>query len=440
MSDHQQEGGTEGLDDALPPGQVRSFRISVVAGIDQGRIWDSSSAERCSIGTHESNDLVLTDSAVSRFHCELFIDSQGFRVRDLDSKNGTAVDGLRIVDAYLKNGSQIVLGRTGLRLELGHAISAVPLSEHTRFGGLVGCSPAMRALFAMLERAAGSDASVLLEGETGTGKEGAALGLHQASGRSDGPFVVVDCGALPGELLESELFGHERGAFTGAEATRIGAFEAADGGTLFLDEVGELPLHLQPKLLGALERRAVRRVGSSVTSPVDVRIIAATHRDLRLAVNQGTFRPDLFFRLAVVRITLPPLRQRPEDLPLLVDHFLERLEAPASAAERLRRPEFLAGLRASTWPGNVRELRNHIERCLVLDEVPPFAASAPGERFAIDPRLSYAEARRRVLSEFERRYLQALLELHGGNKSKAAREAGMARAHMYLILRRAGLI
>jgi len=296
----------------------------------------------------------------------------------------------------------------------------------------------MRAAFALLERAAASDATVLIEGETGTGKEGAARGLHDGSTRRSGPFVVVDCGAIPAELLESELFGHERGAFTGASAARAGAFEEADGGTIFLDEIGELPLDLQPKLLRAIEHRQIRRVGSNLHKTVDVRLVAATHRDLRADVNDGRFRPDLYFRLAVVRINLPPLRERPEDIPLLVERIVDGLVDDPAARAPLLDGALVTALQRGAWAGNVRELRNHLERCLVLGGPVPLAAPGPVVG-AVDGRIPYAEARQRALDEFERRYLEDLLRRHDGKVASAARAAGVNRAYLYRLLQRHGL-
>jgi two-component system response regulator GlrR len=293
----------------------------------------------------------------------------------------------------------------------------------------------LRAVFAQLERAAVTDATVLLEGETGTGKEGAAEALHAGSLRHDRPLVVVDCAAIPANLLESELFGHEKGSFTGAAARRVGAFEEADGGTVLLDEIGELPLELQPKLLRVLERKEIRRVGTNQMSRLDVRVIAATHRDLREAVNNHTYRADLYFRLSVVRITVPPLRERPEDIPLLVEHFLRRLGARATTALELQRPDFLAGLQRHAWPGNVRELRNFIERCLVFQQPLPLEADADAHVPA-----SFAEARQRAINGFERSYLAQLLASHGGRVAAAAQAAGVGRAHLYRLLHKHGLV
>jgi DNA-binding NtrC family response regulator len=276
---------------------------------------------------------------------------------------------------------------------------------------------------------------VLIEGETGTGKELAAESIHAASPRAHKPFLVIDCGAIPANLLESELFGHEKGAFTGASARRLGIFEEAGGGTVFLDEIGELPPDLQPKLLRVLERREIRRVGANRQQSIDVRVIAATHRDLRAEVNAGRFRSDLYFRLAVVRVPLPPLRERPEDIPMLAEKIVASLAGP-EAARRLLTPELFAALGHHAWPGNVRELRNYLERCLVMEQPLPLADGAPAGGSSVDATLRYAEARRRALDDFERRYLEALLALHKGKVSHAARAADMDRVYLYKLLDR----
>jgi two-component system, NtrC family, response regulator GlrR len=310
------------------------------------------------------------------------------------------------------------------------------------FGELVGRSAAMRAALAVLERAAPTEAKVLLEGETGTGKSEAARALHAASRRRSGPLVVVDCGALSDQLLDSELFGHEKGAFTGAHARRIGALEEASGGTVFLDEIGELPLSLQPKLLRALEERQIRRVGSNAYRPIDVRVIAATHRDLGAEVTAGGFRADLYFRLAVVRVALPPLRQRAEDVPLIAERLLRGLGAGPSQLQHLLRPEHLGALSSADWPGNVRELRNHLQRCLVLGLTSaPERSPAPAapDSHTVDPTIPYAVARRAALDAFERAYAGALLASQGGKVTAAAEAAGLNRVYLHKLLRRHGL-
>jgi DNA-binding NtrC family response regulator len=300
---------------------------------------------------------------------------------------------------------------------------------------LIGQSVAMRQVFERLARLATSDISVLITGESGTGKELAAQAIHEASPRRNGPLRIVDCGAISQGLIESELFGHVKGAFTGAERTREGAFVAASGGTLFLDEIGELPLDLQARLLGGLERRVIVPVGSNTPVPVDVRVLAATHRDLRRAVNQGTFREDLFFRLAGAIVVMPPLRERPEDIALYVDDFFEGNMAIDAQA--------LARLQAQPWPGNVRELRNALERAAVLgpDEVTSNDAASPPLQIAatVDPRAEYKVAKALLLDQFDRRYLESLLEQHDRNITRAAKAAGLDRVHLLRLLDRAGL-
>ncbi|WP_235685440.1 MULTISPECIES: sigma 54-interacting transcriptional regulator [Corallococcus] len=420
---------------------VRRFRLSVVEGPGVGAMWEST-ADTCSVGSHPLNDFTVEDSTVSRFHCEVRIGPKGPQVKDLDSLNGVIVDGVQVVEGILRSGSLLRLGRVVLRFDVSAENNRLPLSELARFGTLVGTSVAMRGCFAMMERAAARDVTVLLEGETGTGKSQAALAIHQASRRKDAAFLVVDCGAIPAHILESELFGHEKGSFTGAVNRRAGVFEEADGGTVFLDEIGELPPELQPKLLRVLENREIRRVGSNTYQPVDVRLIAATHRDLRAEVNAGRFRSDLFFRLAVLRIAMPSLRQRPEDLPMLVAGILSSLGADPERTGALRTPEFLSRLQHAAWPGNVRELRNHLERCLVFEDALPLAEedSRPeGSPLELDLSRPYAEQRRRVVDDFERRYLRALLEKHQGKVAQAAVTAGMDRVHFYRLLRRHGI-
>ena len=421
---------TETLSSTAGGATVPGFQLTVV-DVD-GRVWRGE-AGRCAIGSHALNDLQLDDGAVSRFHCEVVVGDDGARLRDLGSKNGTVVDGVRVVEVFLRSGSLIMVGRSALRFELLEERHPLRLSAHTRFGGLLGESVAMRAAFALLERAADSDATLLLEGETGTGKGAAAEAVHRAGARRRKPFVVVDCGALPGNLLESELFGHERGAFTGADSRRAGAFEEADGGTVFLDEVGDLPAELQPKLLRALENREVRRLGQNSYQKVDVRLIAATHRDLRAAVNTGGFRADLYFRLAVLRVVLPALRERREDLPGLARALLDGLGADAAALAALELPALTARLAGAAWPGNVRELRNYLERCLVMRAPLPLAEVAPAAP------LPYSDARQRALDAFERAYLGDLLVRHHGKVADAAREAGIARVYFYRLLRRHGI-
>jgi DNA-binding NtrC family response regulator len=444
------------------PREVRRFRLVVVEGPGTGTSWESS-GDSCSIGSQSGNDLCVPDPTVSRYHCELRLSNQRVAVEDLGSKNGTFVDGVQVKQAFLRASSVLRLGSTTIRFELGEEVNRLPVSQRASFGRLIGQSAAMRSVFGVLERAAPTESTLLLEGETGTGKTEAAESIHRASPRAGRPFVVVDCAAIPDNLLESELFGHERGAFTGAVARRQGAFEEADGGTLFLDEIGELPALLQPKLLRVLETRAIRRVGGTGTQKVDVRIIAATNRDLRAEVNAGRFRADLYFRLAVVRVALPPLRARTEDLPLIAEAMLRRLGADATDLKLLARPDFHQRLLGSAWPGNVRELRNYLERCLVFDDVVPpedVVAEEPGGRGAgavggaggaggggggggatrgdDDDEALLAQplpaARERAVEALEKRYLEALLRRHDGRMNAAAAAAGIGRVYLYKLL------
>jgi DNA-binding NtrC family response regulator len=423
---------TERIDGA-PAATVRRFRL-----LDgRGAIVFESSSDRCAIGSHASNDVRIEQPTVSRFHCEIQLTPRGAMVRDLGSRNGTVLDGVTVVEAALRGDSVIRLGHESLRFELGEEENLVELSKRSSLGGLVGSSLAMRAVFAVLERASASDAIVLLQGETGTGKEAAAQTLHDAGPRRAGPFVVVDCGCIPKDLLESELFGHERGAFTGADRRRVGAFEEADGGTVFLDEIGELPLDVQPKLLRAIQQREVRPVGANQHRTVDVRIVAASNRDLRQEVNSGRFRSDLYYRLAVVKVQLPTLRSRPEDIPALVEQLLGTLKVSGGAVrEHLTSPAFLANLQRHAWPGNVRELRNFIERCLVFERPLPVGEGGGRAPAPVDGKLPYEEARRIALEQFERAYLAALLEEHRGSVAEAARAAGLHRGSLYRLLQR----
>ena len=324
------------------------------------------------------------------------------------------------------------------------------IAEPTHFGNLVGRSAPMRTLFELLQRAAVSDATVLIEGETGTGKEATAETIHREGNRREGPFVVIDCSAIPGPLLESELFGHERGAFTGAVATRQGAFQAASGGTIFLDEIGELGLDLQPKILRALERRQAKPVGATQYEPFDVRVIAATNRSLRTEVQAQRFRSDLYYRLAVVQVKLPPLRERLSDLPFLVENMLRGLGVDQQPiASSLRTQPFLERLMHYRWPGNVRQLRNYVERCVALDDaslptnldtMPPPPSGAPLDGVdTIDISQPLKFARERCVGNFERRYLEALLRKHNNNVSAAARAAEVDRIHFYRLLWKHGL-
>ncbi len=400
--------------------------------------------ERLRIGKAADNDLVLADDTVSRHHCELSRSSDGVRILDLGSTNGTRVQGARVTDALVPAGSVLKVGEVEIVLRAaGRAVEVMP-SDRTRFGDALGQSLVMRTLFGVLESIAPTDATVLLEGETGTGKDVLARAIWTESTRSRGPFVVVDCGAVSYSLIESELFGHERGAFTGAVAARQGAFELADGGTVFLDEIGELPLDVQPKLLRVLETREFRRVGGNRVNKTDVRVIAATKRNLPREVQAGKFREDLFFRLAVVPVTVPALRARREDIAMLVDNFLKTTGSGLIVTD-----EMTQALVAHDWPGNVRELRNVLERAVYLARATgqselnivtlPVSAGTGGDSFQFDPTKTYRETRAKYDGEFERRYVKWLLGRHGGNVSAAARDAKMDRKHLHDMAKKHGL-
>ncbi len=421
---------------------VRKFQLKILTGADEGRRY-AGVRERTVIGTDAASDLRLSDPTVSRTHCELVLSDGRVVIRDLGSRNGTYVNGISILAAHLVNGAIVRVGRTELVFDAGRADTAIARSDRDQFGSLVGQSPAMQKVFAFLEQAAASDVTVLVQGETGTGKDLAATSLHRASERRDGPLMVVDCGAISPHLLESELFGHERGAFTGADKARAGVFESASGGTIFLDEIGELGLDLQPKLLRVLEQREVRRVGATQVIPVDVRIIAATNRDLAAEVHAGRFRADLYYRLMVAEVTLPPLRERKQDLPLLVRAILDQLGVRMTGDTLFGSQDFIAELYKHSWPGNVRELRNYLSRCLTLQQfVAPTlltAAEVEIDTNPVDTDLPLKLLRERWVDKFEKKYLEAILRANNNNVTAAARAAGLNRAHFHRLLAHHGL-
>ena len=442
MSDREREdwGRLTEIAGGAVHAEVDGIELRVTSGQDDKKTVTLDS-ERLGIGTAEGNDLVLKDGAVSRFHCELTREAHGLLLRDLDSTNGTFLDGYRVREVFLRPGARLRVGHTELRVQERGAVR-MAVSARDRFGQLVGRGLAMRRVFERLERLSQSDVSVLIEGETGTGKEVVARALHDASARRDGPLQVVDSGSLPPSLIESELFGHEKGSFTGAVGARIGAFEAADGGTLLLDELGELPIELQPKLLRVLETREVRRVGASVSRKIDVRFLAATNRDLRREVNRKTFRADLYYRIAQVSVHLPPLRERTEDLPALVERLLEDLHEGRKGPIPRIPPERLAEMQRYRWPGNVRELRNYLERAVALATNGDADASLPGVGAAAatgEPIAPFGVAKAAAIEEWERQFLAALIERTEGNVSRASREAHVDRAHLLGLLRKYGL-
>ncbi|MFT3696474.1 MAG: sigma 54-interacting transcriptional regulator [Kofleriaceae bacterium] len=424
-------------------GRIRC-QIVVIDGPDRGRAARLTESD-IAIGTDASCALTLSDDRVSANHVAIRASGSRFVVRDLGSTNGTFYEGSKIAEVTIPAGSTLLVGRSALRIEAEAQPIDLPPSQARKFGELVGESLAMREVFAVLERVAASDATLLVEGETGTGKELVARAVHDASDRRKGPFVAVDCGALPEGLLESELFGHVRGAFTGAAQARAGMIVRAHGGTLFLDELGRITPTAQARLLRVLEERIVRPLGGDQEKPVDVRVIAASRDDLDAEVAAGRFRPDLLYRLAVVRVALPPLRTRREDLPVLLKELLRRrgfADSPITGAN-------LDRLTAHGWPGNVRELRNVIDRAIALS---PGASSfadlsirvegAPANDIGLAVRsdLPYAEAKAAVLHDLERRYLADVLARTDGNLSAASRESGIDRKHLRTLAKKHGLV
>ncbi|MBX3160580.1 MAG: sigma 54-dependent Fis family transcriptional regulator [Deltaproteobacteria bacterium] len=442
-------------DDASGALVQRTFRLRVVSGPDAGKehVLDEGTTM---VGTHSDNDVVLTDVTVSRRHLEIRVRRDGIAVRDLDTTNGTKHGGARVNSVVLVGAARLRLGKhTEMDVEPVDKSVELEAWQGDRFGDVLGTTPPMQRLFSLLAKAAPTEATILLQGETGTGKEAIAEAVHRMSRRSRGPFIVVDCGSIPHELIASELFGHAKGSFTGANADKQGLIEAANQGTLFLDEIGELALDLQPQLLRVLDRRQVRRVGETQSVDVDIRVVAATHRDLRAMVRAGQFREDLYYRLAVVATQVPPLRDRKADIPALAAWFADRMGRGGFAQSAA----LLEQLERHDWPGNVRELRNVVERALSLgtaalagldliadgprtfatgtleEEVP--ARRAPSNADVLE--LPFKEAKAALVESFERDYLVALLARHRGNISRAAAEAGIDRNYIHRLVKKYGL-
>jgi DNA-binding NtrC family response regulator len=420
--------------------EVRGFRVEVVAGPDAGKTA-TASGRSFSVGTHPASDLVLSDAHVSRRHLRIDVEARDCVLYDLGSTNGTRVGGVRVRAAALDDGVIIECGQTRLQFASTDSPTRVALAERDDFEGLLGRSVAMRELFALLERVAGSDASVLIQGETGTGKERVARAVHARSKRRERPFAVFDCAAVPPTLIEAELFGHEKGAFTGAVERRAGVFERADGGTVFLDELGELALELQPKLLRVLESGEVFRVGAGKPTPIDVRIVAATHRDLETRIAEGQFREDLYYRLAVVTVEVPPLRERRDDIPMLASHFARdhlaegaRVTGPAPGWEAIF--EFM---KTYDWPGNVRELRNVVERAVIMSD-PKLLRGDPLDAVAelrkrAEPALHRRVSLRAARDATEREYLEDLVRATDWDLDQAAEIAEVHRKSLERLLR-----
>jgi two-component system nitrogen regulation response regulator GlnG len=398
------------------------------------------------IGSRKGSELCLEDATVSREHAEVTITAEGYLLQDLGSTNGTFLNGVRIDRAYLRDGAILTMGKCRLRFQLDEAGKLLSTGGTGQgfdqnfgqnFGEMVAVSESMQRAFTLLEGLAASDITVLVEGETGTGKELAARAVHDRSPRAKGPFVIFDCSTIPQDLMESELFGYVKGAFTGADISRPGAVEDAGGGTLFLDEIGELPLNLQPKLLRLLDRREYKRLGTSQHQEVDVRFVAATNRDLEALVREGTFRQDLFYRVSAARAVLPPLRERPEDIPVLIRTFLDRVAERRGSSITLKK----AGqkkLQKHGWPGNVRELKNVLETAAALAQGDTIDApdltlrtGGHGGSAGSDSPGSLADAEALAVKD--------ALARAGGNKRQAARLLGIAPSTLYAKMKKLGL-
>jgi DNA-binding NtrC family response regulator len=422
--------------------ELRGFSLAVVEGPDAGR-QARPTRRGFVVGTHDSSDLVLTDPAVSRHHFRVDAEEQDYVLRDLGSTNGTRVGGVRVREAALDDGAVIECGATRLRFAYTDEPMRIDLAKQDDFEGLIGRSVAMRELFALLEKAAPADIPVLIEGETGTGKERVARSVHARSRRAARPFAVFDCAAVPATLIESELFGHEKGAFTGATDRRAGVFERAAGGTVFLDELGELALDLQPKLLRVLESSEVHRVGAQRPIPIDVRVVAATNRDLHAMVASGTFREDLYYRLAVVTLRVPPLRERREDISLLAAHFARERIFAGTGGRAPGWETIFEFMRSYDWPGNVRELRNVVERSVIMSD-PKRLTGDPLDalselRRAAEPAMRRRVSLRAARDQTEREYLEDLIRSTDGDLDEAARIAEVHRKSLERLLREHGI-
>jgi len=459
--------------------RLRKAKLVVLDGPAKGAEVEITKS-RCTGGRSIINDLVIGDKSISGTHFEIVVRDDGYRLRDLNSRNGTYIGDLKIREVFLQPGVKFRAGQTMVQFKPTNDIVEIPLSKQDRFDKVVGGSAIMREIFASLEKISPSDLTCLITGETGTGKELIARGVHNASKRKNKPFVVLDCGSIPRDLIESTLFGHEKGAFTGAVGQQVGCFEQANGGTIFLDEIGELDISLQPKLLRVLEQREIKRVGGDRTIKVDVRVLAATNRNLRQEVNNGNFREDLYFRLSVVNCELPPLRDRREDIPTIANHFLRDVIARRGTNMSFSQ-DAMASMLANSWAGNVRELRNVVERAGALSDGPvitrqdltfgpgglsPMAAhdlalagvnaaqAAAAEVSGVElpntgparfdpsllkPGLAFKSTKQLVVDAFETAYLGALLQRNEGNITRSAQEAGLTRYHLRELLKRHNL-
>lgn len=434
---------------------LRKCQLVVVDGPNRGKKV-SLNKNLIKIGKRESNDLVVIDKTVSRNHLEIEYSSDSFLLKDLGSTNGTYLNGSRVKEAYLLPGDLIKVGNTTIEFVSFDEKVKIEPSAESEFGLMVGKSRKMRQIFSILQKISPTNATVIIEGETGTGKDLVARAIHEASNRKAKPFIVFDCSGVAPNLIESELFGHEKGSFTGAVKARQGAFEAANGGTIFLDEIGELTSDLQPKLLRALEQREIKRVGSNTPAKIDVRVVCATNKNLRREVDEERFREDLYYRLSVVKVLLPPLRDRAEDIPALVERFLTtghfNKKDDGSLVITKVEDDALKMLARYPWPGNVRELSNIVQRSVSFAEGGTihksnldfiFAEMEHGEdkteRMTVDTDIPFKDAKQRIVENFEKEYLIDLLQKNKHNLSKAAREAEIDRKHLRNLLKKYGI-
>lgn len=439
--------------------RVQKYRLTAHMATKNGPKQSEAFQKRVIfIGAHPDCDFCLNDSSISRYHAKIELDAVGYRLIDTDSKNGCYIGDLRVNDVYLTQRTSFRLGTVEIDFELGQEAVEVDIFRGHKFGDMLGESLAMREIFGLLARIAPTPTTVLIEGESGCGKELVAEAVHKHSQRADKPFVIFDCSAVSKDLIESELFGHVRGSFTGAVSDRKGAFLQANGGTLFLDEIGELSLDLQPKLLRVLESKEIRPVGGEKPIKLDVRVLAATNRSLSREVTEGNFREDLYYRLAVIRVELPPLRKRSEDIPLLVEHFLEKAASKFNSPAVQISFSTLQKLKSYRWPGNVRELKNFVERASLLtndnrietrflNKEPSHGGKELQETEQLDDyinhvleaQIPFKEAKQKFTELFETRYWTRILEMSDGNISKAARMTSMHRKSVEYIMRKLDL-
>lgn len=435
----------------------RKCQLVVLEGTNRGKKIDLNKPT-LKIGKREDNDLVVDEKTVSRNHLVIEQKENSYLLKDLESTNGTFINDIRVKEAYLSPGDIIRIGNVQIEFIAFDEKIQIEPSTRQDFGPLIGRSRKMRQIFSILEKISPTNATVIVEGETGTGKELVAKAVHLYSPRKNKPFIVFDCSAVAENLIESELFGHVKGSFTGAVNTRKGAFEEANGGTIFLDEIGELSLDLQPKLLRALEQREIKKVGANEALPIDVRVICATNRNLKKEVTEGRFREDLYYRLSVVKIYLPPLRERPDDISFLIERFLAngKFNQQSDGALKVTRVEddALKMLTRYQWPGNVRELVNILERIVPMVDGSSIAGKDVSyifqemeredeeatERMSVDMGLPFKEAKQKIVEQFEKDYLSSLLRRNHYNISKTAREAGVDRKHIRNLLKKYGII